>query len=142
MKFKKKPAVWFWIVAVLLLLWNIMGLLAFLTEAVAPQLMTETFNQEQLDMYNNRPSWYMYNFAIAVFAGTFSCIMLLARKKFAVTLAIFSFLAVLISTGYTVYSGALDLVGMSDKVLFYLVLVFDLILVLFAMFAARKRWIA
>ncbi|PRP67838.1 hypothetical protein [Nonlabens agnitus] len=141
MKFKKKPAVWFWIVAVLLLLWNIMGLLAFLTEAVAPQLMTETFNQEQLEMYNNRPSWYMYNFAIAVFAGTFSCIMLLARKKFAVTLAIFSFLAVLISTGYTVYSGALDLVGMSDKVLFYLVFVFGFILVLFAMFATRKRWI-
>ncbi|SCY31915.1 hypothetical protein SAMN05192588_2230 [Nonlabens sp. Hel1_33_55] len=142
MTLKNKPAVWFWILAVILLLWNIMGLIAFLTEAIAPELFTESFNQEQMDLYNNRPVWYMYNFAIAVFAGTFSCIMLLARKKFAVTLAIFSFLAVLISTGYTVYSGALDLVGISDKVLFYLVLVLDLILVLFAMYAAKKRWIA
>jgi len=141
MTLKTKPAVWFWIVAVILLLWNLMGLAAFLVEGFAPEMLTESFNDEQLAMYNDRPTWYMYNFAVAVFAGTLSCVLLLARKKFAVTLAILSLLAVLISTGYTVYSGALDLVGMSDKILFYLVLVFDVVLVLFAMSAAKKRWI-
>ena len=85
---KNKPAVWFWIIAVMLLLWNIMGLIAFLAEALTPELITETFNQQQMDMYRNRPVWYMYNFALAVFTGTFSCIMLLARRKFAVTLAL------------------------------------------------------
>lgn len=141
MNLKTKPSIWFWIITVLLLLWNLMGLAAFLTEALAPELITTTYNEDQLQMYNDRPAWYMYNFAIAVLAGTFASILLLVRKKFAVPLSIISLVAVLISTGYTVYSGALDLVAASDKVLFYLVLALDVVLVIVAMYAAKKRWI-
>jgi len=138
---KVKPPAWFWIIASILLVWNLLGLLAFAMEAGAPELVTMGFNEEQRILYDNRPSWYMFNFAIAVIAGTLSCVLLVARRKFAVTLAVLSLVSVLISSVYTVYSGALDLVGMSDKALFYLVVVLDVILVLFAIIATKKRWI-
>lgn len=141
MTLKMPPAIWFWIVALLLLLWNLAGLAAFLTELFAPDLVTDSFNADQLDSYNNRPAWYLYNYAIAVTAGTFACVLLLVRKKFAVTLSIISFIAVLISTIYTVYSGSLALVGMLDRVLFYAILVLDIVLVIFARYAVKRRWI-
>lgn len=118
-----------------------MGFAAFLMEAVAPELLIETFNEDQLAMYNDRPSWYMYNFAIAVFAGTLSCIFLFLRKKFAITLAVISLLAVIISSIYTVYSGALDFVTTSDKILFYMVLILDVVLVFFARYATKRNWL-
>ncbi|BAO54933.1 hypothetical protein [Nonlabens marinus] len=139
---KIKPPVWFWIVAVILLLWNLIGLIAFGTEVAMPEALTAGFNEQQMEMYNNRPSWYMFNFAIAVISGTLSCILLLARKKFAVTLAVVSLISILISSAQTVYSGALELVGTVDQTLFYLVMLLDVVLVLFAIHASRKRWIS
>jgi hypothetical protein len=139
---KVKPPVWFWIVAVLLLLWNLMGLAAFILELTMPETLTADFHEAQIELYNNRPGWYMFNFAIAVVAGTLSCALLLARRKFAVTLAVLSLVSVLISSAYTVYSGALDLVEVSDKTLFYLVIILDVVLVFFAITASRKRWIS
>jgi hypothetical protein len=138
---KVKPPVWFWIAAVVLLLWNLIGLAAFAFESTMPETLTVDFNEAQLELYNNRPDWYMFNFAIAVLAGTLSCILLLARKKFALTLAILSLVSVLISSVYTVYSGALGLVEISDKTLFYLVIILDVLLVLLAISASKKRWI-
>jgi hypothetical protein len=141
MSTKVKAPTWFWIVSIILLLWNLMGLAAFAIELASPELVTADFSEEQMRLYDSRPSWYMFNFAVAVFAGTLACVLLLARRKFAVTLAILSLISVLVSTAYTATSGALDAVGVPDQVLFYMVLILDVVLVIFAMRAARKRWI-
>ena len=139
---KIKPPVWFWVVTVILLLWNLMGLLAFIVEASMPEAVTAELNDTQLEIYNNRPSWYMFNFAIAVISATLSCILLLARKKFAVTLAVVSLISILISSAQTVSSGALDVVETVDQTLFYLVMLLDVVLVLFAIHTSRKRWVS
>ena len=139
---KIKPPTWFWILAIILLFWNLVGLAAFVLELSMPETLIADFNEAQMEQYNSRPGWYMFNFAIAVFGGTFSCVFLLARRKIAVTLAVLSLLSVLISSVYTMYSGALDLVEVSDKTLFYLVIILDLVLVFFAITASKKRWIS
>ena len=136
------PAIWFWIVTVLLLLWNLAGLAEFLTEVFAPDLIVETLDDEQREIFNNRPNWYIYNFAVAVFAGTLSCIMLLARKKLAVSLAVLSLIAVLISSGYNVYAGAMENATTANLVLFVLVIAIDILLVAFSVYASKRRWIA
>ncbi|AZQ43057.1 hypothetical protein [Nonlabens ponticola] len=136
-----KPAVWFWILSVILLLWNLIGLTAFLTEAFAPELVTQAYDEKQMELYNARPGWYLFNFGLAVFTGTLSCVLLLARRKFAVTLAVVSLVSIMISSVYTYSSGELDAVGMSEQTLFYMVLLMDVVLVLFAVHASRKRWI-
>ena len=138
---RTKPSISFWAISIVFLLWNLAGLAAFLLEAVAPELLTETFNDAQMAQYNSRPGWYMYNFAVAVFAGTLAAVLLLLRKKFALVLAVISLVAVIISTVYTVSSGGLDIVETTDKVLFYSVLIIDVIMVIFTRHAISRRWI-
>ena len=141
MTLRKKPSLWFWIIAVLLLLWNLLGLSAFAIEIFSPDLVTASLNDQQLEIYNDRPGWYMYNYSMAVLAGTFASILLLAGKKLAVPLAVLSLVAVLVSSVYNLYAGAIDFVEMSDKILFYLILVLNVVLVVVAMYAVKKRWI-
>lgn len=141
MTLRKKPSLWFWIIAVLLLLWNLLGLSAFAIEIFSPDLVTASLNDQQLEIYNDRPGWYMYNYSMAVLAGTFASILLLAGKKLAVPLAVLSLVAVLVSSVYNLYAGAMDFVEMSDKILFYLILVLNVVLVVVAMYAVKKRWI-
>ena len=141
MTLKMPPAIWFWIVAVFLLLWNLAGLAEFCMEAFAPEILIETMDAPQIELFNSRPEWYLYNFAVAVIAGTLSCILIIAHKKLAVPLAVLSLLAVLISSGYNVYAGALDRAGTVDLVLFIMVIALDILLVVFAMYAAKRRWI-
>jgi hypothetical protein len=80
----------------------------------APETLTVDTNEAQLELYNNRPDWYMFNFAIAVLAGTLSCI--LCWPEICVDL-FFLLVSVLISL-YGVFWG-IGPCRISDKTLFY-----------------------
>jgi hypothetical protein len=53
-------------------------------ESTMPETLTVDF-EAQLELYNNRPDWYMFNFAIAVLAGTPFLYFLDICKKFMLT---------------------------------------------------------
>ncbi len=54
-------------------------------------------------LYENVPTWAVFAFAIAVFAGTLGCILLLLRKKLATTIFIISLLAILVQMFYNFF---------------------------------------
>lgn len=138
---KVKPPKWFWILTAFFLLWNLLGFAAFLAEAFSPDMVIVGYSDEQLKMYNSRPNWYMFNFAVATITGITACILLLFRVKMADALASISLIAVVMSAFYNTYSGAINLINLTDKFLFYVVLILSLILCVFTIYAARKRWI-
>ena len=76
-----KPPIWFWIVSVLGLVWNAMGVNAYLQQAYDTEGYREMYTQEQLEIAANFPAWVTAAFAVAVFAGAFGCLALLLRKK-------------------------------------------------------------
>ncbi len=95
-----KPPVWFWVVTVLALLWNLMGVSAYLnTVYMSPEGLAE-MTAEQQALVEATPGWVTGSFAIAVFAGALGCIMLLLRKRLALPLLVVSLVAVLVQDFY------------------------------------------
>ncbi len=99
-----KPPVWFWIVSVLALIWNGMGVMQYLQQAYNTESFQAMCTPEELEIYANLPSWYTATFAIAVFGGFIGSLFLLLRKKIAYTLLLISLIAIIIQMGYLTFS--------------------------------------
>lgn len=93
----------FWIIGILALIWNLLGVFAYLGQAYITEEALALLPQGDQDYINNLPAWVTAAFAIAVFAGAFGCITLLLRKKLANTLFTLSFLAILAQQVYNFF---------------------------------------
>lgn len=69
-----KPSTSFWIISALALLWNIMGVNAYLQQAFQTDSFKAMYNEEQLKMIAEAPAWATSAFAIAVFGGFFGSV--------------------------------------------------------------------
>ena len=95
-----KPPVWFWVVSGLALVWNLLGVMAYIVQVtMSPETLAALPEADQA-AYAALPSWYMAAFATAVFAGSLGCLALLLRKKWATLLLTLSFAAVVIQQIY------------------------------------------
>jgi hypothetical protein len=96
-----KPSATFWVISIVALLWNLMGVFAYLSQAyITPEAIALLPEPEQA-YYNNVPAWVTGAFALAVFSGTFGAIALILRKKWAVLLFMVSLIAVMVQSIYT-----------------------------------------
>ena len=91
-----------WIKPVLItaLLWNILGVFAFIMQLLLTPEMVNKLPQEQQLAYNNQPLWAFLAFAIAVFGGALGCLLLLFKKSLATLILIISLAAVLAQQYY------------------------------------------
>lgn len=82
----RKTPIWFWIVAVLALLWNSVGVIDYVMTQTKNEGYLAGFSPEQLAYFDAFPSWYVAVWALAVFTAFFGSIALLARARFAAQL--------------------------------------------------------
>ena len=134
---KVKPPVWFWIVSVIALIWNGLGVDGYLGQAYNTERYRSSFTPEQLEVAANAPSWIMRAFAVAVFAGVIGSIALLFRKKWAFTFYLISLIAVIAQMGYFLITGHHDNIGMTISII-----VFALFLLWFSKKSIAKGWIS
>ena len=90
----------FWVIAVIALLWNIMGLASFIGQVTITEAAKALIPEDQLALMEATPSWMMVVFGIATIGGTLGSALLLMRKAFAKMLFLASALAVIIQMGY------------------------------------------
>lgn len=131
-----KPPIWFWIVSAIALIWNAMGVNAYLQQAYNTQSYQDMYTPEQLEIAANMPSWTMGAFAVSVFAGALAAIMLLLRKKFATTLWIVSLISVIVQMGYVLINDYASSIGMT-----IMIIAFAFIFVWFSRMSASKGWL-
>ena len=137
-----KPPVWFWIVSVIALIWNGLGVHGYISQAYKLSAYTDAYTKEQLEVMSTLPSWYTALFAIAVFAGALGCLFLLLRKKIAKLLLILSFIAATIQMIYFLFIADLKGVDFSaNEIMAYMIIVFALFLVWFANHATKNEWL-
>jgi hypothetical protein len=134
---KEKPPVWFWIVSVIALLWNAMGVKQYLGQAYQTDSWRSALTDEQFEMISNFPVWLTAAFAIAVFAGLLGSLGLLLRKKWAYMLFVLSLIAVIAQMGYILIQGHFDGIGMTISII-----VFAIFLVWFSKKSISKGWIS
>lgn len=139
-----KPNTAFWIIAVLFLLWNLIGVFFWVSEFF---LMTEemkaAYSPEELELINSAPSWIMYVYAIGVFGAVLASILLLMRKKLSISLFGISLIAILIVQGFWIFG--MDLVGvMGPKALIMptIVIAAAIFEYFYSKGAARNGWLA
>ena len=86
----------FWFIAVLALLWNLLGVAIFLMQMTMSPEMLAAMPPEQQRVQEATPSWLNIVFAVAVFSGALGATGLLLKKRWAVPLFGLSLIAVLV----------------------------------------------
>jgi hypothetical protein len=129
---------WFWIVAVLALLWEAAGVASYLGQVYGATATDE--NQRRL--IESTPAWVTGAYAIAVFSGLAGAVALLFRRRWAVALLTLSLIAALLQFGWVIlFSEAARLLGSGALVLPIVVMVVAALLVAFARSAQRREWL-
>jgi hypothetical protein len=129
---------WFWIVAVLALLWEAAGVASYLGQVYGATATDE--NQRRL--IESTPAWVTGAYAVAVFSGLAGAVALLFRRRWAVALLTLSLIAALLQFGWVIlFSEAARLLGSGALVLPIVVMVVAALLVAFARSAQRREWL-
>lgn len=91
---------WFKAVAVMLILWALAGVAAFVGQfTMSPEAISQ-LPREQQEMWGNMPGWAWAAYAVAVFAGLGGALCLFLRKRLAAILFPVSLIAVLVQFSY------------------------------------------
>ena len=137
-----KPARGFWIVSLLALVWNLIGVASYLmTVTMGPDALSGMSEAEQR-LYTDVPAWATAAFAIAVFGGLLGCIALLLRKAWAVPAFAVSLAAILVQMGHAFFvSAMLEVRGGEAAILPVLIIVIAVYLVWFSRSARDRGWL-
>jgi len=127
---KNKPTTSFWIIGIIALVWNLMGVFAYLQQAYMTAEDLAALPADQQALYENVPAWVTGAFALAVFGGALGCLLLLLRKKLATFVLIISFISILAQMSYNFFiSKAMDVYGPGDIIMPVMVIIFGAFLV-------------
>ena len=138
-----KPPMWFWIVCVIALLWNLIGVSAYLSEAFMTEDVFATLPEAQQSLYETRPKWVTAAFAIAVWSGLMGSLALLLKKKWAKAIFVLSLFGILLQQMYHFFlSNTFEVMGTTAMILSILIIIFGAALVLFANFASNRNWLS
>ncbi|MFZ3273182.1 MAG: hypothetical protein WA143_02795 [Lutibacter sp.] len=137
-----KPTSAFWIISVAALIWNIMGVIAYLGQAYMTEEVLKALPEGEQAYHNNVPAWVTAVFAIAVFAGLFGCLGLLLRKKWATILFVISIIAVIAQSTYNLFIQKFMEVPLQHMIWSIVVIVIAIFLVWFSSNATKKGWVS
>ncbi len=137
-----KPPVSFWILSVLALIWNLFGVMAYLSSVYMTDEMKAAMTADQLNLAESTPVWATAAFAIATWGGLLGCIALVFRKKWASLVFFLSFIAIVIQLGHAfLMTNVTEVYGLlQGLVLPLFVLLIGLSLLLYSRYAERRNW--
>ncbi|MDL3984320.1 hypothetical protein [Shewanella xiamenensis] len=137
-----KAPLWFYVIAVVSLLWNIMGLLAFVIQmTMTPDAMAQ-MSPDQIKLYESTPAWLNFVFGFAVVSGVIGCLFLLIKKAFSYKVLLASLVAVLVQMGYVFgIQQAVAVLGTDALVMPSVVILWGIFLVWFSRLAVTKHWL-
>lgn len=96
----RTPPMWFWVIAVVLLLWNLVGVYALVQQLRLGAEAMGPATEYDRAIYDSMPPWYNWVFAIAEIGGVGGALALLAQRAIARPLFLVSLLAVIAQFGY------------------------------------------
>lgn len=95
-----KPPMWFWVLAIVLLLWNLFGGWICVQQFRLGADAMGPATPYQRALFAQLPAWYPWNFVFAEVTGIGGALALLARHRLAPPLFWLSLLGVVVQFGY------------------------------------------
>lgn len=86
----------YWLIAVLALVWNLIGAVMLYLQVNMPAAALAQMTEVQRQVYEATPAWLNAAFAVAVFGGLFGAVGLLLKKRWAVPLFLLSLLGLIV----------------------------------------------
>lgn len=138
-----KPTTLFWVIGIFALIWNAMGVMAYIGQAYMTDDMLAALPEAERALYENVPAWVTAAFAIAVFAGTLGCILLLLKKKLAKPVFLVSLIAIIVQMTYNLFmSKAAEVYGPGGMVMPIMVIAIGVFLLLYSKKCIDKGWLS
>ena len=140
---KSKIPVWFWVVAVILLLWSIMGVMSFFMHTFISDESLAKLPQQERELYGDYPMWTTIVFAIAVLGEFLGSLGLVIKKKWSKISFVISLCAIIPQMVHNVFfTKSVEVYGMAQAVTMpILVVVLGVFAVWFSHFAIKKVWL-
>jgi hypothetical protein len=136
------PPAWLKPLAWAALVWNLLGVFAFIMQQLMTPEMIALLPENQQDAYRNIPLWSTAAFAVAVFSACLGSIMLIVRKALAREFFLVSFIAVLVQQYYNfVVIDSLAMFGSSALAMPFCVIVIGLVLLLISNKGKQESWL-
>ena len=133
---------WFRVVGVLALIWNLMGVSAYLMQVNMTEEDMAALPEAQRLLYETTPAWATGAFAMAVFAGALGCLLLTFRKKLAAPILVVSLLAVLVQMFHAYFiSKAWEVFGPGGTVMPVMVIAIAFFLVWLSERGKKYQWL-
>lgn len=137
-----KPSTAFWIISVIALIWNLMGVNQYIQQAYMTESYKAMYTEEQLAMITSSPSWVTAVFAIAVFGGFLGALALLLRKKVATILFTISLIGIIAQMYHNLFViDSVTIYGPGAAIMPAMILAFALFLLWYSKFADKKNWL-
>ena len=138
-----KPNTAFWIVGVIALIWNGMGVMSYLGSVYMTEEIRAAYTAEQLAVMDSAPAWLTGVYALAVFLGLLGALLLLLKRKLAVPVFGISLLMVLVQMIYSwVATDSIAAFGTVQGIVMpLLVIVIAIFLYYYSKGAAGKGWL-
>ncbi len=137
-----KPTKVFWAVGAIALLWNLMGVFAYLAQAYMSDEVLAALPEAERALSENIPAWATAAFATAVFGGAIASILLLLRRKSATLVFIISFIGIVAQMVYNIgISKAAEVYGPWGMIMPIMVILIGIFLVWYSKNSYQKGWI-
>ncbi|MEM7360999.1 MAG: hypothetical protein AAF431_18045 [Pseudomonadota bacterium] len=134
--------VWFWVVSGLAVVWNALGVMAYIADFNQSVEDIAKLPQITQDLYAMRPDWAVWAFAVAVFAGLLGSILLLLKRKLASQVFLLSLVALLVQNYFWFgMAKAHQHFPASSQVMPALVIVIAIFLIWFARNSTARGWL-
>ena len=133
----------YWVIAVLALLWNLLGVAMFcMTLAATPEQLA-SMPVEQRRILDATPGWMQVAYGVAVFGGVLGAIGLLLRRRWAATFFLLSLVGLVVQTlGAFLSTPAWEVLGPAGLVMPIVLLAIALFLLSYARRAAARGWLS
>ena len=137
-----KAPIWFIIVAVLALIWNLLGLLAFIGQLMMTEEAYAEMAAAEAELFKAIPTWALIAFGAGVIGGTLGSLFLLLRKKWAVPCFLISLFGVVVQFTYMfLMANTIEVSGVKSVVFPIFINLIAIGLMLLSLFSVKKGWI-
>lgn len=137
-----KPRFGFWIIGVLMLIWNLLGVHGYIQQAYNTEAFRAQYSIEQLDIIDRLPVWVTAAFAIAVFSSALGCLLMLAKRKVSNLLFKIGLVAVVFQTSFNLFMNeGKQFYGAMEYSMLIMIPLISIFLVWYSDKSIKKGWL-
>lgn len=132
------PPKWYWLISGFGLVWNAVGVVAFVVQLTMD--LSELPEAQQL-FFEERPTWAVASFGLAVVSGVLGSLALLLRKSWAVPMLVVCIAGIALQTFHSIaLTNGIEVFGPQGLVLPVMVFLIAVVLTIVGRTANRNGW--